>query len=353
MVRAVNRTPVALASILALTCAAGCKEAEKPAAQQKSAEAQRPAPTPAAETSDPACLAPWNPAGAERTVEVGATSFKITGTKLTGAMKDHAGETILGVMSDIKEETPENVANIDAILDFFKREKAQAIVIAGDLGEEEAQIEHVLDRIAAAKLPMFVVIGNRESRAAFNSAVAASAGRFGGIFNLNQLRLVTLDDLALVSMPGYYNKIYVHAADGCDYKPADVEATRAIILAAAPKPVVMVSHGPPRQDGADALDRTLEQVNVGDPSLARLLKETNVKFGLFANIHESGGRATNLAGTQLIAQGKPVEELYMNAGPSDAVKWKMNDGTESVGMAGLFVLKGKEASFKIHRMPVK
>jgi hypothetical protein len=362
MVRARMNPTIRLSSI-ALGCTAallfGCpKEAseggEKKAPPPKPTAAPKPVATSsgaAGALADPRCLAAFDASGPKKVVEVAGRSFEITGTKLVAAPK--AGDVVLGVMSDIKEDTPENLANLDALVEFFKTEKAEAIVVAGDTGETQPQIEHALDTLAKSKLPIFVVIGNREGRAAYHGAVTAVAARYPGLFDMNQVRLAELGDAALVSVPGYYNKVYIHSEDGCDYKPSDVDATKSAVQAAAGKTVVLVSHGPPKQDGVEALDRTLEQANVGDPSLARFLKDAAIKFGIFANIEEAGGRATNLAGSQLVAQGKFVEELYLNAGPADSVKWKMNDGTQSMGMAGVLTIRGKQASFKIHRLPVK
>lgn len=313
-----------------------------------------PAPPPkaaAAASSDPVCITPFTAEGAKTALTIGARTFERTGAKLTETSADPDDQTIFGVVANSKEDTPENLANLQKALAFFKENQAEAILVVGDVGETEAQITNVLTPIAETGLPVLVIIGNREPKGAFNNAVAAVASKFPGVINLGQVRLVSMDDVALVSLPGYHDKAYLHAQDGCQYLPADVDATKAAITAAGAKPVVLVSHGPPKQDGSESLDRTLEQANVGDPALAALLRDTGVKFGVFANIQEAGGRATDLSGTKLVGPDKPSPELFLNPGAIDAVSWKMNDQTRSIGMAAVLTVKGKEASFKTFRIP--
>ncbi len=341
-----------LAPVLLSTALVGCKKKEEPAPAVTPPPAATPTPDPV-RRADPACVAPYAETAPSKEIEVGGKKFALRGTRVDEVSKDDDDELHVGVVADIKEDTAENLANLDAILKFFKDNKAEAIVVDGDLGDDQKQIESVLNKLSESGLPLFAIIGNREGRAAFNGAVAGVQARYPGLINLNAVRAVVFDDGALVSVPGYHNKVYIHAEDGCQYSAADLEGTKPALAATKGKTTVLVSHGPPKQDGADALDRTLEQVNVGDPALRDFIRDNAIKFGVFANIHEAGGRATNLAGTTLVGEGKPADELFLSTGPADSVRWTMNDGTESVGMAAMLSVKADKASFKVFRVPAK
>lgn len=324
--------------------------AEKPKTEEKAVAAQ---PATKAASSDSDCIGNWSAEGTAAKVDAGGKTFELQGSKLKETSTDPDDQVILGVVANIKEDTPENIKNLQSILEFFKKEKVDAIVIDGDSGENEQQIANVLEPISALNLPTFVIIGNLENKNDYNKAVKAAAAKHPNIFDLNQIRMVELDDVVLVSLPGYYDKSYLHAGDaGCLYKAADLDSTRAAIKAAnAAKPLVLVSHGAPRQDGAEAIDRMSPgETNVGDPELMKVVRETGVKLGIFANIQEAGGRGTNVDGNSLVGEEKPAEQLFLNPGPADAVAWKMNDRTESVGMAATMTIKGKQASFKMHRI---
>ncbi len=357
--RSAMRTPTRLTLTLAalavptfVACSPKPKQPEKPA-EPPPARVEAPAPVPPPVAAASPCVGPFSVEGAPEALTIGTRTFERTGARLDEKTTDADARAVLGVIANVKNDEPDNLANVKSIVEFFKKEGVDAVVFAGDAGETQQQIQNALEPVAASGLPVFVVIGNRERRTDFDAALAELKKKYPGVVNLNQVRLAALDDVALVSLPGYHDKAYIHAEDGCHYLPADVEALKPVITAAGGKTVVMVSHGSPRQEGTEALDRTLEQANVGDPELARVLRETGVKFGVFANIQEAGGRATDLGGTRLVPANKPVSELFLNAGAADAVSWEMNDGTRSVGMAAVLTVDGRDASYKVFRIKPK
>lgn len=345
--------PLPLASALvALPLAFGCpaKKEKAPEAPKAATAPKEVAKTPAG-SADPLCMAAWNPAGEPKTFQAGERAFQQTGTQVVETSHDEDAKAVLGVLANIKEDTEDNLANIAAALAFFKDKGADAIVVVGDLGESQSQIENVLKPVAATGLPVFTIIGNREKKSDYSNALKAISAASPNVVDMNQARLVKLDDVALVSIPGYYDKAYIHAEDGCQYFPADLSGTKAVIKAAGTSPVVLVSHGPPRQEGSEALDRTLEQANVGDANLSRLIEESGVKLGIFSNIQEAGGKGTDRTGQSLVKPGTPSDVLFLNPGAIDAVSWEMNDGSRSTGMAAVMTVNGGKASFDVFRVP--
>ncbi|MEQ8272711.1 MAG: metallophosphoesterase [Deltaproteobacteria bacterium] len=331
----------------------GCPKAEEKKAPKKAAVKKEtpPAKKAPAMASDADCIAPWKTDGEAQKIAAGDRAFDRTGAKLKESSTDDDKKAVIGVLANIKEDTADNLENIQTFLEYFEEKKVDSIVIAGDLGETKSQIENALLPIAAKGLPTFVVIGNREKKSDFNDAVRSVAGKHPNVVNLNHVRLAALDDVSIVSVPGYYDKAYIHAEDGCAYTQADIDATANIVKAAEGAPVIVVSHGPPKQDGTEALDRTLEQANVGDPMLAKMLASTGVKLGIFSNIQEAGGRATDLSGKTVLEAGKPQDSLFLNPGAVDSVSWQMNDGTRSVGMAAVLTVDGGKAMFDVKRIP--
>jgi Icc-related predicted phosphoesterase len=254
-----------------------------------------------------------------------------------------------GQITDVKEDTPENLGNVKRLIEWLRTEKADALVVTGDLGESQPSIENVMKALAEFPGPVLVLIGNREGLTDFNAAFDAVSAEHPNLVNLNRVRVFNADDASLISLPGYFNPAYIHSQDGCRYTPEDVAALETL-MAAATSTQVLASHGPPRQDGSTGIDRIHEGVNVGDPVLAKFLADKHLHFGLFGNIHEAGGKATDLSGKEEIRADTFVNDLYLNPGPADAVRWPLLDGTESIGMAGLLRVKGKQAMFKVHRL---
>jgi Icc-related predicted phosphoesterase len=284
-----------------------------------------------------------------KTVKIGAREWELKGSTLTEKTSDPDDTMVVGVIADLKEDIPDNLSNIDKFLSFFKQEKVELIIVNGDTGESKTQIANNLKRVAASGVPVGIIIGNRECQEDFTAAVAEVSEKAQNVFNLNVVRRIVADDAEFVTMPGYYNASYLHCVEGCQYWEEDVAALGPIVDQAK-HPVTLISHGPPRQASPNALDRISEGTNEGDPSLAKFLADKKIPFGIFANIHEAGGKATDLSGENQIKEGTFVDSLYVNPGPGDSLRWTMNSGAESVGMAAVVTYKGKQASYKIYRL---
>ncbi len=323
---------------------------EEPVAKTDEPATDEPAAVADEGASHPECVGPLTDKP-EETFEVGGKKFVRKGAVLTIEGEDADDEFVLGQLTDVKDFTPENRANVKVAIDWMvKGEKVDAIVITGDLGEKPESIEGVVNMVAETGVPVMAIAGNRECRAHFTTALKAAQAKHKNVINMNVVRVVNTDDVSIVSLPGYYNKSYIHCAEGCEYTPADVAALSAIAKKTTAPARVLVSHGPPKMKGPTGLDRIHEDVNVGDPELTKLLEKGEFPFGLFGNIQEAGGYATDLSGENRIKQDVYADSLYLNPGPIDAVRWAMLDGTESLGMAGVLKVKGKQAAYKIYRL---
>lgn len=375
----------------------GCVKKDKQDEQPRDATAEQETPAPAAKpvlkASEDDCVGRLARSGKPRTISFADRKFRLDGYLLTELNKDPDNQIVLGVLSDTKENTEENRKNLDRIMEFFKKEKVEAIIHLGDVAstvpmpeeievpetdeegnaltdtqkerhrrrminkarrESMAQsledIVQMISILADSDLPVLVIIGNRECKTTFNSAMATLSEDYPNVFNLNFIRRVDLDDVDVLSMPGYHDPEYVHCAwDKCLYYESD---TLSLIELAkeATDPAMVVSHGPPRQRDRNGIDVVSEGANVGNPALANAIRKAGIKLGAFGNIQEAGGKATDLSGNNIIAQDTFVNALYLNPGPADSMIWSMNDGTESRGMAAVVRVVGDKAAYKIYRV---
>ncbi len=324
----------------------GCQKAEE-APVEAPVEAPAEAAAEVAPTSDPACVGVFE-AGTAETIKIGDVEWELNGATLKQITENKEGELRIGVLTDIKDASEGNIANLKKFAKWFTAKKVNFVVVAGDTGENAGDIVKALSTLAELNVPVLNIIGNRENIHCFDKALATLKETSPNFFNLNQIRLVDTGIADIVSMPGYFNPSFIHADKGCPYYPADVAATGEIVAKADSK-VILVSHGSFKQDGAEGIDRTSENANVGDPELTKLVKEKAIPFGIFGNIHEAGGRAVNFEGTKVLAQGEAFDALYLNAGPVDSVRWTMNDESTSDGMAALMTVKDGKASYEIKR----
>ncbi|MEZ4271680.1 MAG: hypothetical protein R3C68_09685 [Myxococcota bacterium] len=301
--------------------------------------------------SHPDCVGPVMENTPE-VVKVGKTEWERSGSTLRMKANQGAGAQgalKIGAMADVKEDSPENRQNLQHFVQWFKREKVDVVVLAGDKGMTQEQLVNALDIVAGVGVPVFNIIGNREGRAAYRAAMAQVQKKHPHVFDLNQIRRVDLPGADLVSMPGYWDADHIHAEDGCHYDSTDVRKL-ATVVDSCDSPVVLISHGAHQQSGTEAIDLTSEGDHTGDPALTALIRDHKVPFGIFGNIHEAGGRGTDFEGNQHLKPGVFHTELYLNPGPVDGVRWEMNDGTESVGMAAILTIKGGKGSYQVQRI---
>lgn len=324
------------------------KPTQSPPPPAAAAPAAEPTPPPPPERAEAACAAPIA-TGAAHTLTVGSRAATVNGAQLSFADKSPDGKLTLGVLGPINEDSGANLLALQKYIGFFAKEHASAIVVTGDVGESQASITRVLEKLASSKLPVLVVIGNRECQSDFTDGVAAAQAKNPNIINLDTTRVVSFPEATLVSLPGYHDPNFISCAKGCRYYKSTVD--EVITTAKASKaPVVLVSHGPPHGQGSQALDYAPNAGgNVGDPDVLRALRDGNIHFGLFSNIKEAGARATDAEGSTVIQPGTEAPALYLNPGPASTDDWKMNDGTVSHGFAATLTIDAQGGKWKPYR----
>lgn len=294
------------------------------------------------------CIGPADGALAESWSE-GGYSFKLTGGRVEVHAATAPAAARVGLLAAVKDFSPETRANLEQFVAAFRRAGVSAIVVDGDsaygVDDQDSTLGDLFSWLGEQGLPVYGIIGNSESRSSFNRALLAAFRKHPLVINLNLVRRVEGDGFTLVSLPGYYDARYIHESAGCRYKQDDaMELSR--IARGAPSPVVLVTHGPPRQEGKLALDLTDDGHNVGDPDLAAAIAEAKINFGVFGHILESGGRATDLEGKHPVKQGVLASALFVNPGPAFADPWGLNGGAVSHGMAAILTLKNGKGEWQ-------
>ncbi len=295
------------------------------------------------------CTSEWFELATPVETTIGGRTYSYSGPALKAKQPDGDSVVTLGVLGAVKDFSEDAQKALAAFLKRFAKEKVDALVLVGDIAATEFEITQVLLTCAKTGLPVLAVIGNSEGRAAFNRAVLAALKVAPNVINFNIVRRVDLGGATLISLPGYRDKRFVHQTSGCLYKDRDLKAL-ARMIKAAPAPVVLVSHGPPAGRGKRALDYAVEAGNVGDVGLGGLIKKCGVPFGLFSHILEAGGQAVDDQ-DRPVKPGKWVKSLYINSGSVNPLRWQLNSGKLSCGMAAVFRVKADRASHTFIHLP--
>lgn len=274
------------------------------------------------------------------------------GTVKVRRQKPRAGKKpVLGLLAGIKDLDAETKTTVDAFLAQFEKADVDAIVIGGDSSSEPEGLDTILDYLVkATNRPLLVIAGNMERGAALNYSILKlrKAGHLH-LLNLDVIHRYDGDGVDVLGLGGYHDKAYLHLAGGCIYKDKDLDALERA-AADADDPVVLLTHGPPRQKGQQAIDYVPGADNVGDPKLTALINKAKINFGIHGHILEAAGRATDLSGKPL-PQKKPQTSLFVDQGSANPIPWKLNDGTTSYGLAAMLTLDGKKASYEVLRAP--
>ncbi|MFA6032679.1 MAG: metallophosphoesterase [Myxococcota bacterium] len=231
---------------------------------------------------------------------------------------DPKREIRLGVLSGTKDWAEDTQTNLKFFLEQFKKENVEGVILSGDIAYEEEDLSNIVNLFAEPGWPLYVVIGNNDSRGDFNRVVKKLYKKHPNIVNMDMVRIVEGDGLDFISLPGYYDRKFTRGSSSCTYTEKHVK--ELLELSDETKnPVFLVTHAPPKQDGKNAIDFAFEAGNVGDPLLAEILPQTKVRFAVMGHIIEAGGKATDLTGKKIVKQGEWAPQLFVNPGSAQSL----------------------------------
>ncbi len=257
-----------------------------------------------------------------------------------------------GLLAGIKDLEAETKTTLERFLSDFEKADVDAVVIGGDSSSEPATLEAIFDFLAkATRRPLLLIAGNMERGAALNYAIGTlrKAHGYPHLLNLDLLRRADFEGADLVTLGGYHDKAFLHLPGGCVYAEKHLDQLEAAVTA-ADDPVVLLTHGPMRQKGQQALDFVPGAENVGDPRLTSIVQRLKIPFGITGHILEAAGKGTDLAG-KVLAPRKLHPALFVNQGSANPLPWKMNDGTTAHGLAAILTVDRKQASYEVLRGP--
>lgn len=299
------------------------------------------------------CIGPPTHYATPDVTEKDGFRFEYTGAtvKLRRSAPKPQKQVRFGLLAGIKDLDPDTQATLQRFFAEFERADVDAVVIGGDTSSEPDQLEAIFTFLAnATKRPLLVIAGNMERGASLNYALTkVRSGGASHLVNMDLVRRADFDGADVISLGGYHDKAFLHLAGGCIYTDKHVDQLEAMAKQ-ADDPVVLLTHGPPRQKGQQALDFVPGAENVGDPRLTKLVTSLAIPFGITGHILEAAGKGTDVAG-RILPPKKLHPTLFVNQGSANPLPWKLNDGSTSYGLAALMTIEGKKASYEVLRAP--
>jgi hypothetical protein len=291
------------------------------------------------------CIGDYTEEGPAHTLTFGGTSWTRKGGRLDASLG--GGSVTLGLIADIKRADDDTLKNLESFVTQYRAAGIKALLIAGDTSETAAGIQDALGVLAKLDVPILIIPGNRESQGRYRQAMRVVTKAHENVIDGTRTRLVDTNRFSVVTLPGYYDPKYVHAKDGCLYDASHLEDLKAIAAKAGGRPRILLTHGPPRAAGKTAIDFADAGANVGDPALSALLAGGLFQVGVYANLHETGGRAARGNLKTSVKPGSWVPDIHLITGSANAMPWDMLDGSTSEGMAGLLDIKGSKVRYRV------
>ncbi|MCK5689192.1 metallophosphoesterase [Myxococcota bacterium] len=283
-------------------------------------------------------------------IKLGAKTYIHTGSTLKVKGQDADKSMVIGIVSAVKDVSAATKKNLHESVAWFKASGVEWVVANGDLALEEFDLEEVLTILASSKLPVLAVPGNSESVGSFHRSVRAASGEYPNIVDGVWVRRIVADDVEFWTLPGYFDKRFLGEDASCRYDQKDTDLL-AQQKAEGDRPVVLVSHGPPKGKGRHAIDRISDRKNVGDTGINKVLKDNKISYGIFGHILEAGGRG--VAGDQKtpVAPKKVSKTLHLNAGSLSGDPWPLLSGKTGYGIAMIMRIDENGASYEVKYFP--
>jgi Icc-related predicted phosphoesterase len=306
-----------------------------------------------AATHGRSCPGPFDTFTTPRNLKLGGKSYTQTGYKVEVVQdaQDKDSDVVIGVVSAVKDLSAGTRRNFQLAMQWFASMDVEWVVGNGDLAIDEFDLEEVFAMFAQTGLPTILTIGNSESRGSWSRGFKSLA-KHPQVLNGNLVRQIIADDVEFWTMPGYHDKAFLRPGSGCRYREDDIKQAKAKLLPTRDRALLLVSHGPPRGKGNNALDLISDKKHVGDPWLSDWIGKSQISFGIFGHILEAGGRGVGANLKTRIRPKKYREKLYINAGSLSADPWGLHNGKTSWGMALVFRIKGKKAQYEVKHFPM-
>lgn len=274
---------------------------------------------------------------------------------------DHFNSIKFGIVSDIHNE----IEKAEKIAKKFNEEEVDSVIVAGDMSRhfndkknvpEEKEIRDSLIPFLETGKPVYVIAGNHETKNTYFKTTQELAGKYNNLFDLATLKYVDLQGTNLFGVSGGSPS----PIGGFSVKQ-EAKSVDKSVFDLDNDPVLMISHMPPRFNHEEAIDclhyvklkngkiikdrhkgekaiyegKAIEKINLrnkGREELTNLIEKVDIEFGVHGHYHMNKG-ANDFE--KNILENIYVEQLFMNPGACQ------------YDMAGILIIKGREAKYNL------
>jgi|GEM_PF-4094026 len=280
--------------------------------------------------------------------------FMLQGHVLKELSHDEDSRMSVGVVAHLGEEVFQS-GGIERYLAFFKKEKVEFIIVLGGVGRHKTQIMQFIKRLLSLQVPVGVLMGYESCRADYIEALQALEKKNPVLLSLEQVRLLSFDDVEFISMPGIHDASQSHCMrpPHCVLNDTEIKDTDAFLKThPAWHTRTLIGLVPPLQSGSMALDlNDRDGVHWGSGPLLQLIQTHHIRYGLWGASQSVWAHATSLDGTRLIPENQAYESFHLSSGVSNVPSGQPQDAKSTHGTALVVHFKQKQASYSVIHLP--
>ena len=178
---------------------------------------------------------------------------------------------------------------LDSIKEKIKESKPDYLVCAGDITIFEENMDWILDKCAAFKVPMLCIHGNHESESVMRRSVERHSH-----FTWIHKKAIDVDGILFL---GFGGGGFAHIEPEFERWTASIEHT-----VESAKRAVLVTHAPPYKT---KLDELFAGEHVGVTSFYQWIHQHSKKVSaaISGHIHETAGRTDSIGTTKILNPG--------------------------------------------------
>ena len=288
--------------------------------------------------------------GIDQIKEINGVKYHFAADRISMLREDNNSKTTYGILAD----THGQIDKISSLMAGFKQIKVDGILVAGDLvnnehfskrgilWKDQDEMAAVLEVLGKSGLPVFIITGNHDRLADYDSAWSKLSLSYPNLIDMNQYRVFDGDDIEIISLPGYTDQKFT--APGAFYIDQEYVSETGKYATGLEDPIVLLAHGPAYTTGSlsNGPGTIYGGSDIGDRATAEMMKHAGLSYGIMGHVHEAGGLAATLSGVK-VEPNTWAEEFVVNVGGLEA--WTLLDGTKHNGMAGILTIDGELAKY--------
>ena len=219
-------------------------------------------------------------ASAHKSFSLNSGAISLEGEKRTLTIKRKSGAVRLALFTG----TAPFRSGVDEAVQRLSRDRADAIVVLGNLGDGTAIVTHLLSALASLDIPVLIVPGARDDADELARALKALGEAHERFIDLSLYERVVIGDDVLVPIAGGPENRFARTPRACGYSGEDLDERVAATSTGEKKRVWLLSWAGPDVNGAG-----ISGLRGGVTSITRAEKRLDAKGAIYAWPRENSG----------------------------------------------------------------